>query len=58
MRATGTDDMRDRIAAYFRVYKQLPDAIEGRIVESLGREAAETLIREAMAAYRSGTGRR
>jgi len=49
---------RDRIAAYFRVYKQLPDAIEGRIVESLGREAAETLIREAMAAYRSGTGRR
>ena len=43
---------RDRIAAYFRVYKQLPDAIEGRVVESVGREAAEAMIREAMAAYR------
>jgi inorganic pyrophosphatase len=49
---------RDRIAAYFRVYKQLPDAIEGRIVESLGREAAEAMIRGAMADYRAGTGRR
>jgi inorganic pyrophosphatase len=44
---------RDRIAAYFRVYKQLPGAIEGRILETSGRAAAERLIREAMDAYRS-----
>ena len=46
---------RDRIAAYFRVYKQLPAGLEGRILESSGREVAERLIREAMEAYRKGT---
>lgn len=44
---------RERIAAYFRVYKQLPDGLEGKILETLGREAAERLIRESMESYRS-----
>ena len=43
---------RDRIAAYFRVYKQLPSGLEGRILETLGRETAERLIRESMESYR------
>jgi inorganic pyrophosphatase len=45
---------RDRIAAYFRVYKQLPSGLEGRILEFTGREAAEGLIREAMESCRKG----
>ena len=48
---------RERIAAYFRVYKQLPSAIEGRILEVSGREAAERLIREAMDAYTKASAR-
>ena len=43
---------RERIAAYFRVYKQLPDGLEGKILETQGREAAERLIRESMESYR------
>jgi inorganic pyrophosphatase len=43
---------RDRIAAYFRVYKQLPGGLEGRILETAGRAAAERTIRDAMDAYR------
>jgi inorganic pyrophosphatase len=43
---------RDRIAAYFRVYKQLPGGLEGRILETAGREAAERTIQGAMDAYR------
>jgi len=43
---------RDRIAAYFRVYKQLPGGLEGRILETLGRDVAERLIRESMESYR------
>lgn len=43
---------RERLAAYFRVYKQLPAALEGKILETLGREAAERLIRESMQSYR------
>jgi inorganic pyrophosphatase len=48
---------RDRIAAYFRVYKQLPSGLEGRILETLGREAAERLIRESMESYRRSMAR-
>jgi inorganic pyrophosphatase len=48
---------RDRIAAYFRVYKQLPGGVEGRILETSGRAVAERLVREAMEAYRKGTDR-
>ena len=48
---------RDRIAAYFRVYKQLPSGLEGRILESSGREVAERLVREAMENYRRGVAR-
>ena len=43
---------RERIAAYFRVYKQLPGGVEGKIVETVGREAAERLIRESLESYR------
>ena len=44
---------RDRLAAYFRVYKELPPPPpESRILEVAGREAAERVIREAMEAYR------
>jgi len=43
---------RDRIAAYFRVYKQLPSGLEGQILEFAGREVAERLVREAMESYR------
>ncbi len=46
---------RERIAAYFRVYKQLPGGLEGKILETLGREAAERLIRESMESYRRST---
>ena len=45
---------RDRIAAYFRVYKQLPSGLEGRILEFAVREVAERLVREAMESYRRG----
>ena len=45
---------RDRIAAYFRVYKQLPSGLEGKILGSEGRAVAERLIREAMESYRKG----
>jgi inorganic pyrophosphatase len=48
---------RDRIAAYFRVYKELPGGAPGRILESVGRAAAEGIIREAMGAYRARVGR-
>jgi inorganic pyrophosphatase len=43
---------RDRIAAYFRVYKELPSNEESRILELSGRAVADRLIREAMEAYR------
>ncbi len=46
---------RERIAAYFRVYKQLPGGLEGKILETLGRDVAERLIRESMASYRRST---
>lgn len=49
---------RERIAAYFRVYKQLPDGQEGKIVESAGLEAALAVIREAMARYEKDAPRR
>jgi inorganic pyrophosphatase len=45
---------RQRIAAYFRVYKQLPAGLEGRILGMEGRDAAERVIREAMDVYRTG----
>lgn len=45
---------RDRIAAYFRVYKQLPSGLEGQILEFAGREVAERLVRESMESYRRG----
>jgi inorganic pyrophosphatase len=44
---------RQRIAAYFRVYKQLPAGLEGRILSIAGREEAERVIREAMDVYRA-----
>jgi len=47
----------DRIAAYFRVYKQLPSGIEGRILDRQGREVAERVIREAMESYRRSMAR-
>ena len=43
---------RERIAAYFRVYKELPARLEGRILEMSGRAVAERVIREAMESYR------
>jgi inorganic pyrophosphatase len=46
---------RERIAAYFRVYKQLPGGLEGKILEMQGRETAERLIRESMESYRGKT---
>jgi inorganic pyrophosphatase len=49
---------RDRIAAYFRVYKELPGGAEGRILESVGREAADAIVREAMDAYTARVGGR
>ena len=48
---------RDRIAAYFRVYKELPGGTAGRILESVSREGAEAIIRDAMTAYRTRVGR-
>lgn len=47
---------RARIAAYFRVYKQLPSGLEGRILETAGRAVAERVVREAMESYRRGSG--
>ena len=46
---------RERIAAYFRVYKELPARVEGRILEMSGRAVAERVIREAMESYRRST---
>jgi len=43
---------RERIAAYFRVYKELPSGQQGRILEMSGRLVAERVIREAMESYR------
>ena len=48
---------RARIAAYFRVYKQLPSGLEGQILEFAGRELAERLVREAMEDYLKGRAR-
>lgn len=46
---------RERIAAYFRVYKTLTGGGEGKILESVGREGADAIIREALDAYRART---
>ena len=43
---------RERIAAYFRVYKQLPDGKEGKILETGTAAAARRAITEALARYR------
>lgn len=48
---------RERLAAYFRVYKQLPGGLEGKILETLGRDVAERLIRESMESYRRAAAR-
>lgn len=45
---------RERIAAYFRVYKQLVPGGDSRVLELAGREVAERLVRESMEAYRKG----
>ena len=45
---------RERIAAYFRVYKQLPSVTEAKILEMAGRAVAERIIQEAMRAYLDG----
>jgi inorganic pyrophosphatase len=45
---------RERIAAYFRVYKQLIPGGDSRVLEVVGREVAERLVRESMEAYRKG----
>ena len=42
---------RERIAAYFRVYKQLPDGKEGKILETGTAAAARKAITEAFARY-------
>ena len=47
---------RDRIAAYFRVYKELPGGAQGRILDAVGKDAAEGIIRGAMDAYRTRVG--
>jgi inorganic pyrophosphatase len=44
---------RERIAAYFRVYKQLPDGQEGKILEVGDAAAARQVISEALARYRA-----
>jgi inorganic pyrophosphatase len=43
---------RDRIAAYFRVYKQLIPGGDSRVLEFAGRDVAERLVRESMESYR------
>jgi inorganic pyrophosphatase len=43
---------RDRIAAYFRVYKQLIAGADSRVLEFAGRDVAERLVRESMESYR------
>ena len=43
---------RDRIAAYFRVYKQLIPGADSRVLDFAGRELAERLVRESMESYR------
>jgi inorganic pyrophosphatase len=43
---------RERIAAYFRVYKQLPDGKEGKTLEVGTAAAARQAISEAFARYR------
>jgi inorganic pyrophosphatase len=42
---------RERIAAYFRVYKQLPGRREGRIVETGGAGKAREALAEGFARY-------
>ena len=42
---------RERIAAYFRVYKQLPGSREGRIVETGGARKAREALAEGFARY-------
>lgn len=44
---------RERIAAYFRVYKQLPDGKEGKTLETGSASAARHVISEALARYRA-----
>jgi inorganic pyrophosphatase len=44
---------RERIAAYFRVYKQLPDGKEGKIVEVGTAAAARQALTDAFARYRA-----
>jgi inorganic pyrophosphatase len=48
---------RDRIAAYFRVYKQLIPGADSRVLEFAGREVAEGVIRESMESYRRNLAR-
>jgi inorganic pyrophosphatase len=47
---------RDRIAAYFRVYKELIPGGNSRVLEVSGREVAERLVRESMETYRKSLG--
>lgn len=42
---------RDRIAAYFRVYKQLPGGQEGKLLETGDAAAARAAVRAGMARY-------
>jgi inorganic pyrophosphatase len=44
---------RDRIAAYFRVYKQLPGGQEGRLLETAGAAAARSAVAESLARYKA-----
>ncbi|HUG52378.1 MAG TPA: inorganic diphosphatase [Vicinamibacteria bacterium] len=43
----------DRVAAYFRVYKQLPGGQEGKLIEVSGAAAARDAVAESTARYRS-----
>jgi inorganic pyrophosphatase len=44
---------RERIAAYFRVYKQLPSGLEGKLLDSGDAAAALRVIAEALARYQA-----
>jgi inorganic pyrophosphatase len=44
---------RDRIAAYFRVYKQLPGGQEGRLLATEGAAAARAAVVEALKRYKT-----
>jgi inorganic pyrophosphatase len=44
---------RERIGAYFRVYKQLPAGKEGKVLEVRGAAAAREAVTEAFARYRT-----